>query len=322
MKLFYKTIRVHYILPFYTRIPFFDVAGHSLTDNVFKRHHIPRTLLPVGCSVVLLTKCTDGKDIEVYLSSTSDWLMLKSNNNVLYTYGIVFVEVNSLSLPISLSGVEVYQNAGEFTIKIDVNGHQESAGIPINDRRSGDCLSFDVTPRDIFDFISNVSFLKSFLTSLTAALPDWVKLAVTNTSVLNVQDLRSELVYGSEMDHITWCKGAPVLPAHLYSVFQFDSNFLINVYGAAVKLPKPLKDHQFCLIVDICHNYGGSVFLMVPEESQSILSSLDVFKRLQEKQGLLIKPRGIGISVVKGINVHYAQTQLKFWNGDRMFHYT
>ena len=292
-----------------------------MSEDVFERHKISRRLLPVGCFVILLTKCTEGNDIEIFFSSTSKWYMLKTDSNVLYTNGITFVEVNSLPLPISLDGVEIRQRSNEFSINIGTSGYKNADGIQIDNKRTDHCLSFEVTPSDMFDFISNESFLKSFLSSLKIALPDWANFAVSNTSVLNVQDLRSELVKGSKLDEITWCKGAPVLPTHLYTVFQFDSNFFLSVYNDAIELPHLLHGEKFCLIVDMCHNYGGSVFFMVPEESQTFLAGLEVFRQMREKQNLQIMPRGIGVSVVKGINVHYAKTQLQLWNGDRVFYY-
>ena len=292
-----------------------------MSEDVFKRHRISRRLLPVGCSVILLTKCIEGNDIEIFLSSTSNWYTLKRDNTVLFTYGITFVEVNSLSLPISLDGVEIRQRTNEFSINNGASGYRDADGVRIGKKRIGNCLSFEITPSDMFDFISNESFLKSFLSSLKIALPDWANFAVSNTSVMKVKDLKSELVYGNKMDEITWCQGAPVLPAHLYTVFQFDTNFFLSVYNNEIKLPSLLHGQKFCLIVDICHSYGGSVIFIVPEESQTILARLEVFKQMHEKQNLQIMPRGIGVSVVKGINVHYAKTRLQLWNGDHLFYY-
>lgn len=206
-----------------------------------------------------------------------------------------------------------------------MNGHQEDDGVLIGSKRTGDCLSFDITSRDINDFISNVSFLKSFFDSIVANLPKWVKFAATDTSILNVQDVKSELVYGNKMDDVTWCNGAPVIPDHLYNVFLFDSNFFFSIYNNAIQLPKPLNGQRFCLIVDMCHHFAGkgSVFLMVPKESQDLLSHLEVFQRLHEKQNLLIKPRGIGVSLVNGIDVQQVRNvlQQRLWNGDHMFDY-
>ena len=221
----------------------------------------------------------------------------------------------------SLSGAEIKQNGDDFSISLNVKGHKVEDSDSLNDKKTKDCLSYDFTPKDIYDFIFHGSFLKTFLSMTNIVLPDWVKFHSTNSSLLQVQDLRTELIYGSKIDEVPWCQGAPVLPDHLYSVFQFDSNFALSVYNDDIVMPKPLRGNKFCLIVDICHNYGGSFFLMVPKDSEAILTEVDMFETLYRQEKLLIKPRGIGLSVVKGINVHYDQKELQLWNGDVTFKY-
>jgi hypothetical protein len=60
---------------------------------------------------------------------------------------------------------------------------------------------------------------------------------------------------------------------------------------------------------------------MVPEESRGILETVNMFKLLKKENDLTIHPRGIGISIVNGINVHKDSTELQLWNGDAMFEY-
>ena len=269
----------------------------------------------------MLTQCKDGNNIEVHLSSTSDWYELNSNSNVKFTLGIVFVEVNDLALPISLNGVEVVLGQDNFVINLGANGNVPADGQPLPVTRTDDCISFLFTASDIFEFISSVSFLKSFFDRLIAALPPWLGFTSTEFSSIDVNDLKTDLVYGHAMDDVLWCKGAPVIPSHLYSVFRFSSEFTLSLYGNDVNIPKPLNGRKFCLIVDICHKYGGSIFLMIPPESRDLLSEFDLFKNLTTSQGLTIKPRGLGLSVVKGVNVHYQETELELWNGDTFFTY-
>ena len=227
----------------------------------------------------------------------------------------MFVEINSLSLPVSLSGAEVKQYGNDFSISINVAGHKLEDSDTQNDYRTEDCLFLVFTPKDMYDFVSHGSFLTTFLSMVKVALPDWVKFNPTNVSLLQVQDLRTNLIYGSKLNEMVQCQGAPVLPDHLYSVFRFDSTFALSVYNNDIVIPRPLSGNKFCLIVDICHNNGGTVFLMVPDESETILTELDIFKTLYRQENLLIKPRGIGLSVVKGIKVHYNQKELHLWNG-------
>ncbi|MEW8544648.1 MAG: hypothetical protein AB2693_14050 [Candidatus Thiodiazotropha sp.] len=271
--------------------------------------------------MTLLTRCKDGNEIKIYLSSTSAWYMLNSDNNVLFTQGIVFAEVNSLSLPVALNGVKVKQGIQDFSVEVNNNHYTDTDGKPVHNRRTGNCFSFDFTSDDIFDFITHDSFLKTFVASIGVTLPDWLNFGRTNTSYLDINDLKTDLVYGEKVNSFPWCNGAPVLSDHLYSVFNFDSSFSLSIYNNRIELPKPLNNQKFCLIVDTCQNYGGSAFLIVPDESADILKRFAIFEMLYKTQDLLIKPRGIGISVVKGINVKDSVNDIQLWNGDHIFQY-
>lgn len=287
--------------------------------TVFERNKLPRQLLPKACFTILLAKCKDGNTIDVYLSSTSEWYTLKSNTDIIYTLGIVFIKVNSLSIPVSIRGLEVTLGDANFEIHYGVQyGSVEGIRI-INDLTPESCRPFELVEGDIFEFIAADSFIKTLLLSLFPSLPDWLRFDKTSDEVLAIQDLRSDLVYGKDMDDVSWCSGAPVIPDHLYTVFSFGSGFTLRVMEEDVVLPKPLNGNKFCLIVDLCHSYGGTIFLMIPEESRGLLLELGVFQNLKEEQNLLIHPRGIGISLTNGINANYHKLSLELWNGDRMF---
>ena len=188
------------------------------------------------------------------------WYKLNSNNQFVYTFGIVFVEVNDLSLPISISGVEIDQKTGDFDIKLGTSKYKPEDGTIMEDKRIDDCLSVPFTAADIFQFVNSNSFLKSLFDRLFAVLPDWAQLTGTNTSIINVQDLKTDLVYGKDMDQTTSCEGAPVVAEHLYSVFRFDTEFSLSIYGNDVNIPKPFDGRKFCLIVDT--HYTQTYFLL------------------------------------------------------------
>ena len=268
-----------------------------------------------------LGRCRDDRTIEFFLSSTSQWYMFKTDSSVFFTQGLVFIEVNSLSLPISVTGVTVDHGNDGFKMTIGSNQNPVSDGILAGTKRSDECLAFDVTAGDIADFVENLSFLKSVFDSISAALPNWARFDVHGLTVLDVHGMKSDLVYGDKIDDISWCKGAPVLSNHLYSVFQFDSSFFLNIYDRDAFLPVPSRNNNFCLIVDLCQNFGGTVFLMIPKDSRSLITQMDVFSRLHQKYNVLINPAGIGVSAVSGIKVPNYHTPLTMWNGDQLFKY-
>ncbi|XP_013407943.1 uncharacterized protein LOC106171955 [Lingula anatina] len=293
----------------------------SNETSVFQRNNIPRKLLPRGCAVVTLTRCTEGADVEVRLSSTAEWYKLNSDPNVIFTLGIVFIEVNDIALPMSVTGMAVHNPNGRFMMKIGSLSYDESHGTMLATDRNKDCLSFNLTPRDVYDFIKSGSFLSTYLENIYKALPNWLKFSSTGFDILSINELKTDLLHGRDVQKVRACSGAPLFDNKLYSIFQFESGFNLSVYGNEISLPKPLNGNKFCLIVDICRAYGGTIFLMFPPGSRELLSLLKVISNMEEKGGFKLVLNGIGLSVVKEINVHYTASELTFWNGDEFFQY-
>ncbi|XP_060569042.1 uncharacterized protein LOC132727521 [Ruditapes philippinarum] len=295
-------------------------TGGEKRASVFARHGIARQLLPRGCSTILLTRCTDGNTVDVFMSSTSPWYQLQLNKSIIYTFGIVFVEVNKLALPVSIAGMEIYKSNDSFAIKMGSLALNEKDGLAYGNKRNSDCLNFAITPRDIRDFLMSSSFMKSVFQNIEDILPDWLKFSQFGTDILNVNDLHTELLPGNEIKTGT-CRGAPVYGNRLYTVLKFGSSFSLSLYGNDVVLPKVITNEQFCLIIDICQDYGGSLFLIIPNESRNMLKKLNIIGQFTRKYGIEIQPAGIGVSLLNHINVKSTATSLQLWNGDQLFNY-
>lgn len=254
------------------------------------------------------------------MSSTSPWYQLQSNKSIIYTFGIVFVEVNLVSLPVSISGMEIVKTNDNFAIKTGSLTLNTKDGEEVGDERQNGCLKFEITPRDIHDFLTSLSFMKTVFQNLEKILPDWLKFTQSGTDILNVNDLYTELLQGDEIQ-TGICRGAPLYENRLYTVLKFGSSFSISLYGEQVALPKLTKNNQFCLIIDICQDYGGSLFLIIPTESRHFLNNFTIFSQMRRKYGIEIQPIGIGLSLLNHINVQASTTSLQLWNGDSVFDY-
>ncbi|XP_060569041.1 uncharacterized protein LOC132727520 [Ruditapes philippinarum] len=295
-------------------------SGGENKPSVFVQHRITRQLLPKGCFTILLTRCTDGETVDVLMSSTSPWFQLRSNNAIKYTFGIVFVEVNTLYLPVSLTGIRVEQSSNNFAIVTGSLALHDIDGVAIGNERKVDCFSFTTTPRDIHDFLMSSSFLKSVFNSLENILPDWLRFSQTGTDILSINDLQTELLRGNEIQTGP-CQGAPLYEHHLYTVLKFGSSFSINLYGDEILIPRLNKNTQFCLIIDICQHYGGSWFLIIPDESRDIFKNFRMIDIFRQSYGLDVRPYGIGLSLLNLINVPNHGKSHKLWRGDSYFNY-
>lgn len=295
-------------------------TGNDNQTSVFKRHGLLKNFLPRGCHTVLLAQCSVGIGTTILLSSTSPWYQLNSNPTTVFTLGIVFVEVDVLALPISLTGVEIRNVNANFEILTGSLALSPSDGTPIGNERQSDCWSFTTTPADIYDFLTQNSFISTLFYQLEALLPEWLTFHPNGITVLGINDLITSLELGSEIQ-TGECQGAPLYPGRLYSVFRFGADFELSIYGQHIELPKPIGGNRFCLIVDICQDYGGSIFLMLPEGSRDLLDDMAVFQSLIEKHGLHLRPYGIGLSLLRHINVQSDSNALQLWNGDELFQY-
>ncbi|XP_052782322.1 uncharacterized protein LOC128218696 isoform X2 [Mya arenaria] len=288
--------------------------------SVFSRYGLVRQFLPRGCSTILLAKCDEETDVKVLLSSTSKWYMLKTDPRIIFTYGIVFVEAGAITLPVSISGLEVVKGIDNFELVTGSLSHDVNDGVPYGEERLLYCWTFGTTPQDLRDFLVSNSFLSSFFHNIENSLPDWLQFSPNDNEILGVNDLQTELSRGDDIQK-TECKGAPLYSERLYTVLKFSNSFALSIYGQEVTLPSALSNKKFCIIVDICQDNGGSVFLILPEESRDILDRFDMFKRLINNSGVYIRPIGLGLSLQKHIKVHAKTTHLQQWNGDEIIQY-
>ena len=286
----------------------------------FGEKGILNQILPKGCHVIALGSCTNGGSASIVLSSTSPWYQLPTNQSRLFTQGIVFVEIGVVALPVSITGAQVVNTPSNFEIILGSLELDPSNGTLYGEERPLDCLSFALTPRDIRDFLTANSFIATYFYQIANLLPDWLRFRPTGTTVLGVNDLSTALQTGAQVE-AGECQGAPLYPDRLYSVFKFGAEFSLSVYGKEVTLPAPVGNKTFCVIVDICQDFGGSLFLILPEESRDLLDSFPMFKSLMDEHGIYIRPIGIGLSIARHINVHSETTALQLWNGDELFQY-
>jgi hypothetical protein len=53
--------------------------------------------------------------------------------------------------------------------------YNKNEGIAIDDRHDNECLLFDITPKDVHDFITSGSFLGTVFDRLNIKLPPWLQ---------------------------------------------------------------------------------------------------------------------------------------------------
>lgn len=322
-------------------IRFFTLSGGPQLESVFKKFGLPRNLLPRGCHSLTLQTSLGGVSQPLNMLSTSPWHTRTSNSDIAVTEGVVMINLSSSAVPVSLAGIEFDLSQSKSIItQYKGRSFADMVPNPAEITVTNDCIGQNLSSRDMFDLISSDSFVSAMFDMLLSLLPPWIsmdKAELSNgrgrraawatdhiihrhkRSLVNVNNLKTQILIGEQVDNLQFCKSAPIKPANRYSVFQFQSNFSIEILNNKVFLPSPLRGEEFCLIVDISE--PGSVFLMIPEQSRDIFLKFEIFQTLHDKNGLLVKPRGIGLSLVQGVQVPSSYKELALWNGDHIFKY-
>lgn len=232
---------------------------------------------------------------------------------------MVFLESGDLTLPVSISGVEVISMDSNFELKYGSLKYGENRGKKLANNRTNNCFYFEITPKDVHQLIG--AFLPTVFESMTDILPNWLQFTNNRTVGLSVTDLKTDLFYGRDIDSKTECKGAPVRENNKYSLFRIGTNMAITIFGNKITIPESISGQKFCLILDICQDNGGTVFFIVPADSEDMLQKFDLFKLLYSKHGVKFRPAGFGLSLSKQINVQDRRTHVEVWNGDNFIHY-
>ncbi|KAH3844587.1 hypothetical protein DPMN_086846 [Dreissena polymorpha] len=216
-------------------------------------------------------------------------------------------------MPLSVSGLQV--DISTYKLISGSLQFSEHDGIKEEETRRHECWSFDITPRDIHDILQENSFTKTFLNNIEDVLPKWLSFSQPGRVLLGLNDLHVDIEDGSEINKGE-CKGAPLDDATLYTVFKIGKGFQISLYGKIISMPEHLQGRKYCIILDICQDFGNTVFLILPEESRDILEDVTMFQYLAQ-YGIKIRPIGLGFSLSKRINVD--TSDITVWRGEDTF---
>lgn len=287
---------------------------------MFEKLELTDKVLPLGDYLI------EASTEDLMFSSTSKWYRLKVNSSVVFTTGIVHVESNTLTLPISMAGVEL-EYSDSVRILSRTTYFTESLGEEFYSMRfSNQTATEKIRDSDIFTFIASNSFARSFFKGLQKVLPVWLTLMSPEKVFLPVSELKTELLIGSAVRMNRDCKEAPVFNDKLYNVFVFSIELVLELFGDFDSI-MPTEDQRICVVTDISTE-GGTVFLLFPprpplqlpafaNSRQFIRQSADALK-----SALTVNEfRGFGISFNKDIIVEKTDETVKVWNGDHLIDY-
>jgi len=265
-----------------------------------------------GCSTIKLPHCKVG-EVPPLLSSTDSWYRLATDHHVFYTFGIVFVEKKSLTLPIAVTGATLDLSDNEIKVKSGSMKKKHQDDESVGEERTANCLHMNTSAKTVKEQMG-----KEWFENFDYMLPNWLTLSYNGKDVFGTDNVKIELLAGR---HITSgaCAGAPLEVERTYVVVQLGKNFVISVYGQSFSEKFDEYTYRYCVIIDICQTSGNAVFIMIPEPSRNILNELDAFRPIFDEHHLNIRPIGVGLSIDSSINTLWKTSEVDVWMGEETF---
>ena len=259
-------------------VPFVVVSGSSPYFN----NPVLEGVQPSCCGNTLPI-C--GQSVVPVLKSSCSW---DTMNEPQVTRGIVFIEYDTLKVPLSLAGLEIATNTLTTTLppsdsSVSCSSSSSSCNLtPLDqlDTSTEDseiCYEHMPTPEDLSEFVSNQSLTVTFLSSVRSSLfPSWFSLdkaedmnalnRLSNTdylakllpsdSLLNERGCESLVIENTQGQFILLQHNGPLN----YSI--------INESTSPITLQPPSSFNYYCIAVHVCSGQRSPVHIGLPPSAQ------------------------------------------------------
>ena len=252
-------------------------------------------LLNESCcmSKFLYPECPMTTDAVTFLS-TCLWT---TSNKMFETNGIVFARFKMLSIPLSISGIQIHYNEGTIITSLpksstctscEANRNkavtQDQSKLPENFKN---CYFYDIQPEDIADLLSSYALANTFIDQIHPLLPSWIGLELLEpTSHLSPSfkdgDFSTSLVEQEGVSRVEGCENVQPDYSGLYSVLKYSGNHPVQL-----RINEEIQRHNtaqqtVCMAVNLCQEMQSPLYIQLPQSIQDTVSKLTVFKPYEE----------------------------------------
>ena len=272
-------------------------------------------------------RCRNGGEMLAFDASCR-W---RQRGDMQFVSGIVFTNLNGLTLPASISGTEL-----EFSNNIVSLNQLNTADLnePCSEcpaiTRGNDSLSnvgdtcsitFGPTITDINDFLNAESLAYSYFHYTNSLYPSWLHLLPINgnSRTHDTNSYQVTLVDSSELNEIGGCENLPVVEDGLYSVLQYSGTLNVTIPSiGSHNIYTPSDDATpLCFAVNLCFGSTTPFYIGIPTEAQPFFGNLPFIQYLMDK-GWNINTEALAVAVGNGyINVDIVDRSIGFqyWDG-------
>lgn len=304
-------------------------------NSYFTDRDVPIGILQPGCCQLQDNapsyQCPNGGDVLVF-DATCNWIQRKTMN---FAPGIVFTNLDGLTLPASISGTELEfsNNLVSLNQLNTINLNEQCAECPTimrgNDSISSvggkfapSCsVTFNPTIADINDFLNTESLAYSYFYYTNSLYPSWLKLLPINgnSRTHDTNSYQVTLVDGDVLRDINGCDDLPVVEDGLYSVLQYSGTLNVSIPSIGThNIYTPSDDATpLCFAVNLCAGSRAPFYIGIPTEAQPFFTSLP-FRQNLMNNGWNTNTEALAVAVGSSyINVDIIErlSGFQYWDG-------
>ena len=216
------------------------------------------------------------------LKSSCSWNTMSETQ---VTRGIVFIEYDTLKVPLSLAGLEVTTNTLTTTLppsdsSVSCSSISSSCSLTPLDQLSiftGTCYQHMPTPEDLNQFVSNQSLTITFLSSIRSSLfPVWFSLDkaedMNALNRLSSTDYLAKLVSSDSLLNERGCESLVIENTQgQFILLQHNGPLslrIVNELPSPSMLQSPSSSNYYCIAVHVCSGQSSPVHIGLPPSAQ------------------------------------------------------
>lgn len=230
------------------------------------------SILQPGCCTISspINYCPNSVEDIIFSSTSSIW----SSSNQILTHGITFVTSNDIQLPLSITGTDA-----KFTYD-SISVSPLSTDITLDGQCIANCTSNgNVTTDDIYTMAQSHSLLRTFLSSINAMIPSNITISQASNnpqSSYKPFNFMASLSKFSDLDEVEGCSTIETSQDNFAYALR-ASNIDINITVNGQTLQHRASDDIFCIALDVCTVPQDPVYISIPKNVGSLISSLSSF---------------------------------------------
>ena len=235
----------------------------------------------------------------VTFSSTCLWT---ASSNMYTTNGIVFAHFKTLSVPLSVSGIEINYNMGTIDTSVpeasscrscETNGNRlvtpSQAKVP---EGFENCYFYPVQPGDIADFLTSYALATTYLSRISPMFPSWIGVqllrpASTNNPSFNDGDFSTALVEQEGVSGIDGCGNLQPGSPGLYSVLTYSGSHQIQLRISEETQIHEIMEQTVCIAVNLCQEMESPLHAQLSQRAQTTISNLLCSSHIKKQTGAI-----------------------------------